>query len=640
MYISFSYVKQSLEELMYMHIFCGTTFLVFKQGDLPIGSMIEFPISSKLGKFMDKYYTPYPNSETDYKYYRVYRHTQKDTHWLKRKWPTGTAQSTMTRDFGEAFLHEPKTKLWGWRPEYVEILKHKAMPLVPAFQMAIWLFRDRSWNSDSRPQDVLDTFLKEFKLTDEEIAQLFDVRLPTWITSDSLFQANSIAIEDFRSLVGMPPDAPAEEGGTLAHLKTIGIGPATEIEFNPAARLNLITGDNGLGKSFLLECAWWALTGQWVDPTLPAYPSESTLDIAKIIFRIAGESTLSETFTVPFDRQSLTWPIRSKEQTIPGLIIYARADSSFAIWDPAQHYRSAASVFSMGAFTFTWNAIWNGLEIGEGAKKRYVCNGLIRDWISWQNTPNSGIFKTFVTVLAHLSPQDNDVGILKPGSPTRIPDDSRDIPTIALPYGEIPVVYASEGMRRVMALAYLLVWAWNEHKTQSELAGRLPQQRLVILIDEIEAHLHPKWQRLVVPALLDVQKELDEELSIQFIIATHSPLVMASVEPLFDDEIDKLFHLNLVRAGLFRHEVHLEEHPFIRHGVADSWLTSEVFELGQARSIEAEKAIESAKTLQTSEDPDPKKILAVSQELMAYLSADDAFWPRWLYFAEQYGVEI
>ena len=34
-----------------------------------------------------------------------------------------------------------------------------------------------------------------------------------------------------------------------------------EVEFAP--RVNLITGDNGLGKSFLLDSAWWVLTGAW-----------------------------------------------------------------------------------------------------------------------------------------------------------------------------------------------------------------------------------------------------------------------------------------------------------------------------------------------------------------------------------------
>ncbi len=32
-------------------------------------------------------------------------------------------------------------------------------------------------------------------------------------------------------------------------------------EYAPGA--NLITGDNGLGKSFLLDLSWWALTRHW-----------------------------------------------------------------------------------------------------------------------------------------------------------------------------------------------------------------------------------------------------------------------------------------------------------------------------------------------------------------------------------------
>src|SRR5512140_1379077 len=38
------------------------------------------------------------------------------------------------------------------------------------------------------------------------------------------------------------------------HLKNV--GPAPDLRFEPAKRLNLLTGDNGLGKSFLLDVAW------------------------------------------------------------------------------------------------------------------------------------------------------------------------------------------------------------------------------------------------------------------------------------------------------------------------------------------------------------------------------------------------
>jgi len=50
------------------------------------------------------------------------------------------------------------------------------------------------------------------------------------------------------------------------------------------------------------------------------------------------------------------------------------------------------------------------------------------------------------------------------------------------------------------------------------------QSEGVVLIDEIELHLHPKWQRAVIPALTETFPK------IQFIIATHSPQVLSQVE--------------------------------------------------------------------------------------------------------------
>ncbi len=43
------------------------------------------------------------------------------------------------------------------------------------------------------------------------------------------------------------------------HLQQVGSASHFDVEF--ADRLNIFTGDNGLGKSFLLDVAWWTLTG-------------------------------------------------------------------------------------------------------------------------------------------------------------------------------------------------------------------------------------------------------------------------------------------------------------------------------------------------------------------------------------------
>src|SRR5947208_3800527 len=47
----------------------------------------------------------------------------------------------------------------------------------------------------------------------------------------------------------------------------------------------------------------------------------------------------------------------------------------------------------------------------------------------------------------------------------------------------------------------------------------------LVLIDEIDAHMHPKWQQLFVSAFRDRFKK------VQVIATTHSPLLVGSLKP-------------------------------------------------------------------------------------------------------------
>ncbi len=69
----------------------------------------------------------------------------------------------------------------------------------------------------------------------------------------------------------------------LKHLKLENVGPSSAMELEFGERLNLITGDNGLGKSFLLDIAWWSMTRKW------AFFQDSLLDAAGA-FSIRGRS--------------------------------------------------------------------------------------------------------------------------------------------------------------------------------------------------------------------------------------------------------------------------------------------------------------------------------------------------------------
>ncbi|BBQ13543.1 AAA family ATPase [Stenotrophomonas maltophilia] len=426
----------------------------------------------------------------------------------------------------------------------------------------------------------------------------------------------------------------------IEQLSLRNVGPSPSMELNFGRRLNLLTGDNGLGKSFLLDIAWWSLTRKWpgelnrrLPMGLPAKPHADKP--ASITFSVTGQSK-SVTYESKFDRKAQAWTGAAGRPVNPGLVLYAQADGSFAAWDPARNYwRKKGNVDVQDrppAYVFSTQEIWDGLRDSEG---RVLCNGLIADWASWQKERGDA-FARLEAVLSSLSPAETDR--IQPGNLARISlDDARDIPTVRMPYGQdVPVLHASAGLRRILALAYLLVWTWEEHLKATALIGGKPAHQVTFLVDEIESHLHPKWQRRIVAALLKVTKSLAENASVQVIAATHSPLVMASVEPIFDADEDAWFDLDFEATGKHQSVV-VRQRKFVMRGEAGNWLTSEAFDLRSSRSIEAEQAIERAALAMRSPNFSNLDAKAIHLDLQKVLGDTDPFWVRWRFVGEKKG---
>lgn len=427
----------------------------------------------------------------------------------------------------------------------------------------------------------------------------------------------------------------------LKHLRLTNIGPANaELEFGH--RLNLITGDNGLGKSFLLDIAWWAMTRKWpaeVNPKLTsgkiALPTDKKKK-AEIDFSFTGVSR-TKTHVSTFESRLQNWSIPRGRPANPGLVFYAMADSSFAVWDPARNYwktKAEETLERPPAYVFSPKEVWDGLQREDGT---WLCNGLIRDWASWQKEKGRA-YNNLVAVLSALSPSSQEQ--LLPGGLTRISlDDVRDMPTLKMPYGQdVAVVHASSGMRRIISLAYFLVWCWEEHLKATELLGEEPATKTTFLIDEVESHLHPRWQRTAIPALMQVMAKLTTAAEVQLIAVTHSPLVMASVEPQFDDQQDTWWDLDLVRhQDNSTPTVAFSNRRFVRLGDVSRWLVSEAFDLQSARSLEAEGVLQQAAGVLSEEVIDHGKAKVLDAKLRTLLGDTDPFWIRWRYVGEKQG---
>ena len=89
--------------------------------------------------------------------------------------------------------------------------------------------------------------------------------------------------------------------------------------------------------------------------------------------------------------------------------------------------------------------------------------------------------------------------------------------------GTIPVSMLSDGVRSMLAMIADI--AYRCTKLNPHLSNAPKETKGIVLIDEIEMHLHPKWQQTVIPNLQEAFPK------IQFIITTHSPQILTTVQP-------------------------------------------------------------------------------------------------------------
>ncbi len=623
MYLSNSALRWAIRELQRQsHPFVGISFLACKKERFPVGDVKGVSLDAITRSHLEEHHRLDPQS---LHYFQPFKSTSR---WVSPRYASSGLQGTNTRTFRDVFIHQKNRKRWGFQPNYVTRIRdivrdsqggHDRVP-IPA--VAIWIGKERAWPASTTPQTLLETFISDHGITAEELQALFSpVDYPE--SCGSLLSRKRPNIRSVAHEFGQPPDAPSEARGTLTSLHLRDIGPAARFDLDFGERLTLITGDNGLGKTFLLDTTWWALTANWANrQATPIIDGQRRSPSIRFRVRHQGKS---KTISSHFDRERRTWRDGSRgKPPVSALCLYARLDGSIAVSDEARrgllaHGPSTPDVFSR-------SEIWDS-KPGE-------IEGLVRDWATWQMTQDRegdrGAFYTLVRVLEHLSSE--DLGPLVPGEPQRILGDPRMIPTIRFPYGDVPILMSSAGVQRILALAYIVAWAWHEHVIASEQTGKDPLQKMVILVDEVEAHLHPRWQRAILPALMTVGKLLSGSLRMQVIAATHSPLVVASVETEFSSASDVLYHLAL-NGG----DVTLESVEYHKYGDSSAWLTSPVFGLRHARSKDAEKAIEEAKAVQLDAVADAETVRRLSAELRRCLGPDDPFWPRWMYFAERLG---
>ena len=108
---------------------------------------------------------------------------------------------------------------------------------------------------------------------------------------------------------------------------------------------------------------------------------------------------------------------------------------------------------------------------------------------------------------------------------------------------------------------------WALAKQQDEMTGL----EGIVIIDELEQHLHPKWQKTIISTLRDIWPR------IQFYVSTHSPLIARSFLHLSDVGPHRHFHLRTT-VGNTPEQVEALPMPSMGGRRTDQILASEAFD--------------------------------------------------------------
>ena len=295
-YLSEAAIKSAISSLRRsVHPFLGITFLTCKAERLAVGQLQEFDLDASTQRFMERHHRLDQESEF---YFQPFKSSK---YWVSNKYPSSGLQGINTRTFQAVFVSQGSSGLWALNESYVNEIARTLDKLsgyrssIPLSALAIWIGKDDLWPDNATIDTVVDTFVAKFWITTIEREKLFidatDEYLP------NCFSPNAPDLVRLSHEFESPPHGPNHTYGRISELMANCIGPAEQYSLEFGERLTILVGDNGLGKTFLLDLIWWALTGSWTNMTVIPSTLENRSNDPTVKFRFEGESSHSNRST-------------------------------------------------------------------------------------------------------------------------------------------------------------------------------------------------------------------------------------------------------------------------------------------------------------------------------------------------------
>ena len=382
-------------------------------------------------------------------------------------------------------------------------------------------------------------------------------------------------------------------------LTTKNIGPGGDVlETQLAPRLTLLTGEKASGKTFLLDCLWRAVSGSWAADSnpqmrcgMPAIPTRG-LEPAHVL-ALTDDDGVERALKTHWDTARQQWdPSYGRHD---GVAVHAHADGSVSTWCGWTKSNNGR------ARSLPAEQAWNG-EAGGGEEAWPGLAGLVQRWSGGNDKTR---IRTADRAVTNLVPSATSKRGQTGGAARMLTATPRPTAAIA----------------RWTTIAMAVAWAWSEADDDARRHG------LLLLIDDIETHLHPRWQREAIERTRSLQATVLDNRPLQLVATTRAPLILGSTEPWFDHRQDLLM---LIKSNRTMGRATVEPVPFVRHGTVGQWLTSDVFGLETDRgSIEAEQAMLATGALLDDGCTDRETLKHARDRLRALLGDTDPFWVRW-----------
>lgn len=312
----------------------------------------------------------------------------------------------------------------------------------------------------------------------------------------------------------------------------------TEIEFQKG--FNIIIGDNGVGKTSILEAISVALGGFLVGID-NVNTKHFTKDEIRCESELLGQGSYNIKYITPIqvdsevelDNEEYKWSrkkssIKSSRSTVEPRDICKKAgnllNDSNAIL-PLLNYQSVARMWAQkrekneNIFkkdNFSRNAGYIDC-LSQESNVKLLLNWCRRmEQISWQEDQKIAEYESVKNALAKFMSIMNDAAVSRV-----LYDKKRE----ELMYKEgdkiLPIGYLSAGYQSLIWM--VLEIAYRMAVLNPNLLENVTNETTgVVLIDELDLHLHPKWQWKVIGALESTFPK------VQFIATTHSPIILAS----------------------------------------------------------------------------------------------------------------